>query len=296
MSTAILDKKKSARQRPIAKGIYIRCRRLNGLYEIFKYIADLFVNMFQLVKSMRIPECLLVLLLGFIGFKYASIPQNMLVLVTLFFVVAATMLQNDWRDRVHDLKKGKKFAFKNPRLFIFWVIFSWIICLSLIGTLYLQHPSSARLLLTMAFIGFIYSETRTIPLLSVSLVTLSVASSTLIPLTFGADFSTISPLFFATGLIMFGRETLHDVADLKADKEYKKTLPIVFGSKFARILSTISLIVGCIFAIIISPISLIGTAFILLGLIQVIKDVNLTQVRKFIDIGLIALIIGLAFK
>jgi len=247
--------------------------------------------MIGLIKALRLPECLLVVALGIISFKYASIPFNILVLITLFFVIASTMLQNDWRDRFHDIAKSKTFAHEEPALFLRLLILFWVICCGLIMILFIQHPSTASLLLVMALVGAFYSEARRVPLLSVIIVSLTSASPLLLPLTFGASFATITNLFIATVLILFGRETLHDIADMAADKGYKQTVPVIMGDKFARIVLTIALIIGCGFVVAVSPFALIGVAFIVLGLMNVTKDALVIQVRKRIDIGLVLLVV-----
>ena len=251
--------------------------------------------MIGLIKSIRLPECLLIVALGIIGFRHSGVPIDILSLVTLFFWIAVTMLQNDWRDRFHDIGKGKSFASNNPRLYISWLIIFWIICCTLIVILFFQHPSSAVLLFCMTLVGAFYSEARRVPLLSVALVTITSASPTLLPLTFGAYDATVLILFTTTALILFGRETLHDIADMAVDKGYKKTTPIVLGDRFARIASTISLIIGCVLAITITPLTLIGSVFIFWGLTYIKKDVLVIKVRNRVDIGLLLLALILLF-
>ncbi len=249
--------------------------------------------MINIIKGLRLPECILVVILGLIGFKFASIHPNIQTLVALFFVIAVTMLQNDWRDRVHDINKRKTFAHEKPVIFLSWLILFWIVCGIQIIMLSYNFPATSFLLLGMAFVGLIYSEARHIHLLSVFLVTFTVASSELIPVTFGAKLSTVLGLLITTSLIIFGRETLHDIADTDVDKGYKKTLPLYIGNKSTRIISLIALIIGCCFAVIISPISLIGSVFILWGLTKVMKDESLKWVRNRIDFGLIILSLSL---
>ena len=94
--------------------------------------------MIDVIKSIRLPECLLVVALGFIGFKYARISFDGLTLIALFFIIAVTMLQNDWRDRLHDIDKGKTFAHKKPILFLCWLIFFWVTCCTLIVVLFYE--------------------------------------------------------------------------------------------------------------------------------------------------------------
>ena len=129
--------------------------------------------MVELINAVRLKDCLMVVGIGFIGFKYSGVQPEFLVLTTLFFICAVTMLQNGWRDRVHDVGKGKRFALENPKIFLFWLILFWIICLGLILVLFFIHPKTAGLFLLIALVGAIYSETRRVPLLPVTLVFLT---------------------------------------------------------------------------------------------------------------------------
>ena len=236
--------------------------------------------MIGLLQSIRLPECILIVILGIIGFKHSGISVHALILTTLFFVIAVTMLQNDWRDRSHDIGKGKSFASSNPKLYISWLLLFWVICCALITTLLFQQLATGLLLLGMALIGALYSEARRVPLLSVTLVTVTSASPILIPLTLGAHIDTVLIPFVTTALIIFGRETLHDIADTSVDTGYKKTTPIILGDTFARIASAASLIIGCILAIEITPLTLIGSVFIVWGLLYIKKDTLVIKVRR----------------
>lgn len=251
--------------------------------------------MFDLIKSMRIPDCLRVVAVSCISFQYTGISYSFSILLTLFLVITVTMLQNDWRDRIHDRGKNKKIASEKPRQYVSWLIAWWIVCILSIAYAFIENFASGTLLAVMAAIGALYSETRTIPLLPVTIVTLTVAGSTLFPATFGIPFIEIAPLFLAVALIMFGRETLHDIADKEVDIDYKKTIPIVFGDKLARIVSTIGLIVGCVILSVLSFYTLIGSAIIVWALLGVYKETKLVGVRKKIDFGFLVLIVILLF-
>ncbi len=245
--------------------------------------------MLGIIKPMRIPECLLVVVLGYLGFKHANVPPNLIVLASLFFVIVATMLQNDWRDRFHDVGKGKTFALEWPRLFLFSLVLSWVVCAILISTLLARGSMAAIMLLAMAVVGALYSETRQLPLLPVTLVTITVASVTLVPIGLGAPFADLAALFSTVFFIMFGRETLHDIADVKVDIGYKKTVPIVLGDRPARILASTSLLIGCVLAVYMLPLTLVGSICIVIGLIWVMKDVRVVWVRRWVDAGILLL-------
>ena len=249
--------------------------------------------MSEIIKSLRVRDCLLVVVVGYIGFKFAHVIPNKLTLLALFFVITSTMLQNDWRDRIHDLGKGKKFAFEKPKKFLYILVFCWLVTIGLIIKLFLNNELVALLLLGMAIIGALYSETRKIPLLPVILVSITVALPLLLSFTFGGHFSSIKDLFVLTVLIMFGRETLHDIADAPVDNGYKQTAPIFIGDKFARVSASIALIIGFIIAIKISYYTFFGFVFVLWGLTNIFSDSRVINVRKRVDIGLMLLALSL---
>ena len=248
--------------------------------------------MTKILKAIRLPECLLVLSIGFLSFKQVGTNANIQALVTLFFIVATTMLQNDWRDRIHDLKKDKAFATKNSALFLFFLTIFWLTAIYLTFNTILHDKVTGSILLFMLIVGALYSEARYVPFLSVTLVTITVASATLLPLGEGVIFYNLLPLASVVALVMFGRETLHDIADMKADIGYKKTLPIILGQYASRILSVISIVLGCIIALTISWYSIVGSLCIMYGLLKVLKDSSLKIVRQFVDIGMFLLAIG----
>lgn len=250
--------------------------------------------LFDLLKSIRISHCFLVVLLGFIGYKYSGIDPNSLILLTLFSIIAVTMVQNDWEDRVHDLKKGKRFAYENSQVYFMWLILAWIFCMLMMIIVFRINFITFLFFTIFVVLAFFYSRARKVPFLSLILVTISVPSSLLIPLTFGSSFSSISLVFAATFFIMFGRETLHDVADTNADIGYKKTLSVLKGETLPRILSTITLFIGCLFSIIFLPSSLFGASFILWGITRIEEDKDLIWVRRRVDIGILLTVLILA--
>lgn len=246
-----------------------------------------------LVEAIRLPECAFVVFLGYISFRHVSIPVDMQILVALAFITGATMLQNGWRDRRHDLVKGKDLALKRPIPYLILLVIFWILSVGAITMVSVEESVAALMLAGIAFVGVLYSEVRRIPLLSITLVTLTVGSATLIPVALGADFGELSLLFFATTLLMFGRENLHDIADQKADIDYKKTIPLVLGDTLARIASAIALVFGSVVAYFITPFSVVGSAFIFFGLTKIKSDPVVTVVRKWSDIGLVLLAVSL---
>jgi 4-hydroxybenzoate polyprenyltransferase len=241
----------------------------------------------NIFTALRLPECSLVVFLSFLSFKISNTPISFLLLISLFFITASTMLQNGWRDRQHDIKKGKTIHKEKPSFFILWLFIFWLTSSLLsVSVFYSQHLTGC-ILFAMIAVGLLYSEARHIPFLSIFLVTITVASVTLLPMGFSATGRELLPLFLVVIFLMFGRENLHDIADMTADTSYKKTIPIIFGDYTARIISVITLIIGSIIALVINPVSIFGSVFILLGILQIPKEQNLIKVRQKIDTGLV---------
>ena len=247
------------------------------------------------ISVLRIPECILVTVLVFISFKYSETPANNLIFLTMFLIVATTMLQNGWRDRFHDKAKGKNLFKKNPTLYVTLLTIFWLLCVFLASLLYTTSLLVCFIFIAMICVGLLYSEARRIPLLSISLVTITVASATLLPLGFGVYIKNILPLFLLSAFLMFGRENLHDIADEEFDKNYKKTIPVIFGDTFARICSSLALLLASCIGLFISLTLLPGVILIVTSLFWIQKDKKLKVVRNLVDVGFVLLAIGLMF-
>jgi 4-hydroxybenzoate polyprenyltransferase len=249
----------------------------------------------NLLLSIRLPECLLVLCIGVLSFSITNTPLHTPSLVALFFITASTMLQNGWRDRYHDIKKGKTVSKEIPYFFVLWLCFFWVLSLLLVLAVYSVSKDTGIFMGLMIVIGLVYSEVRSIPLASISLVVLTVSSVTLLPFTFGASFLSTLPLFLTVFLLMLGRENLHDIADVKVDTGYKKSIPIIFGEQTARNISLYALLLGSLSAVLLTSFAVLGFFFVVYGCSLIKEDTALIRTRCYVDIGLVLLALSLFF-
>lgn len=176
-----------------------------------------------IIDSLRLSMTILAALLVHAGFAISHQPTNWWLVIVVFWITGMTMLQNDYFDRAHDLKKGKNFVFNNHvavrnTLGIVWSV------LILISIVFLfQSFGQGLILLFCIFVGIFYSFSRKVLLLPALLVSITSSSPTLF-----AFVSTKSPdcilLFLSVFLVILGREIIKDVEDESIDAGYKKTI------------------------------------------------------------------------
>jgi 4-hydroxybenzoate polyprenyltransferase len=227
------------------------------------------------------------------AFRVASLPLPLSALVPVFCIFTATRLQNDWRDRNHDLKKGKRFASGHPGLFLGLVFSSWALCGLLIVIAALQNRMLALLLLLMVLEGLIYSETRRVPWLPISISVLLSASPAFFPATLTSDVNRMLPLFAVAALFIFGREMLKDLEDSAIDAGYKWTIPVAYGERTAKWLAIGSIVAACAVAATISPWTLGGSIVAVMGLFLFSRDSPLSTTMNWLDIGAALVVVTL---
>ncbi len=191
------------------------------------------------IAALRLPVCIMGVVFSILGFKLAGIEQFWAVPVAIFFIGISTMLQNDWRDRFHDIRKGKFFAFQHERMFYRVLSVSWMITGTLVLHVFAEGVMMGIVLMTASFCGFLYSELRLVPLAPIVLVSLMSGIPILLPVAAGMGNMRIWTLFFATLLIVFGRELTKDIEDMGIDRGYKWTIPLALGGEIAMPLSVL---------------------------------------------------------
>lgn len=166
---------------------------------------------------------ILAALLVHAGFTISHQPTNWLLVALVFCITGMTMLQNDYFDRDHDLKKGKDFVFNNHiavrnALCIIWSL------LILISILFLfQSFGQGLILLFCIFVGIFYSFSRKVLFLPALLVGITSSSPTLFAFVITKSVDCIL-LFLSVFLVILGREIIKDVEDESIDEGYKKTI------------------------------------------------------------------------
>lgn len=244
------------------------------------------------MQAMRLSMACLGVGLAAAAFRITALPLSAWALAAVFSICCAARLQNDWRDRYHDLKKQKTFACDHPLRQVLLVIFAWSVCCGLVGQIAVHNRATAILLAAMIMAGLLYSETRRIPWIPICLSALASASPAFLPSTFAPGSGrTLLPLFAAAALLIFGREILKDLEDQQVDGGYKWTIPLAFGAKSASWLAVASVAVGCAVIATVSHLTFAGIAAVAVGIVVFCRNHSPTVTMKWLDAGA-ALVLG----
>ena len=219
------------------------------------------------------------------AFRLAKLPIPLSILAPVFFIFCAARLQNDWRDRYQDRKRGKTFASSHQRLFLLCLLSCWAVCCSLIVIVALHNVLSGLLLAAMALAGLLYSETREIPWLPISISAIASASPAFLPSTLEPNAERMLPLFAAAALLIFGREILKDLEDKRFDGDYKWTIPLAYGDQAAKRLAIASIAGACVAVATISPLAIGGVLVAGIGLTLFYRDTSPAATMNWLDMG-----------
>ncbi|MDP7034964.1 MAG: UbiA family prenyltransferase [Planctomycetota bacterium] len=153
-------------------------------------------------------------------------------------LISSIMVWNDYVDRVHDAKKGRTLASRDPRAFLLYVVLVWGLTLSGIGSVFVANRDAGWILIFLAVIGCLYGWFRTVPFLSGISVALSFAGLVLLASAFAPEVERdrVGLLFVCVMAMAYGRENLADLEDVGIDQGYKATLPVMLGEGKARTL------------------------------------------------------------
>lgn len=228
------------------------------------------------------------------AFRLAKLEPPVIALAAVFCIACAARLQNDWRDRFHDRKKGKTLASAHPWAFVLGVLASWSVCCLLVAVIAVQSATLALVLAALALAGMIYSETRAVPWLPISLSAAASAAPALLPSALQGGTVQMLPLFGAAALLVFGREILKDIEDEGVDGGYKWTIPLAYGNRTAKWLVVASVAGGCAVAAIISPLAIAGVALAVTGIVLVWRNAAPAATMRWLDAGAALVIIALA--
>lgn len=249
------------------------------------------------LKALRLPICILAGLLAIIGFRLSNFPISWMAVIAVVFISCSIMLQNDWRDRYHDILKGKILASSRPRAFLSFLLIFWIISLILIIIVAMDNIYISGGLVVMVFIGLVYSELRRVPMAS----NISVAIMFSVPVLSAAlgniDNQRMWLFFLSAALMLFGREVSKDIDDATIDNDYKWTIPLAIGKKKAKSITALTTLSGYIIVSAIFPLILCGAPFLIISTVSLFSQNNLRVSRVYMDIGIaIAMIIIIVLK
>lgn len=241
------------------------------------------------IKSLRLSVCIFAGILSVVSFKICNIDTGKFWLcgVAVVVIACATMVHNDWRDRFHDVKKGKCLAVKNPKKYLAFDVAMWIIAVGLSIVVTTQNFRLSLLLWLATLSGLLYSETRRIPMVPIFLVSVTSASATLFPVSvFG---SSLKPwlFFFAILMTIFGREIIKDLQDVNVDSGYKWTLPLKLGVGYSKILASVSIVAGLLIMATLSLKVILALPFTLFATYLLISKSRYQGSKRLADAGMV---------
>lgn len=165
-------------------------------------------------------------------------PLVLMEALVLMLITSFGMAWNNFQDRQMDLKKGRSFAYNNPGKSLALTLVLLVISVTVLPQFTGKNFNLACTI--MAVILFWYSYISRIILVDNLIV--AAFSAWLIIVTTDNIFQ-LSSIQISLTLIIFllilGREILKDVEDVKIDRGYRNSIPIMFGK--ANAINIISL-------------------------------------------------------
>jgi 4-hydroxybenzoate polyprenyltransferase len=175
------------------------------------------------IESLRLSVTIFAGLLVHVGFKIAHSPTDWVLVIEVFFIASFAMIQNDYVDRTHDLKKGKRLAYDNPKLFRIILISGWFLITITALTLLIEY---CLFLMPGIIVSMLYSYSRKVPYLQTSCVAFASATPLIMPLNHGIPWPIPVQnlfIFISVLLAIFGREIIKDIEDAEIDVGWKFT-------------------------------------------------------------------------
>ena len=245
------------------------------------------------IKSMRLSVCILASFLAITGYTLVGTGTSWVAVAAVFFIASATMLQNDWRDRFHDIRKGKVLAYQHAGKFLALLSVFWLVSGGLIALAAVHDTSVGVALAILAVAGVVYSETRMIPFVPIVLVSLASASPAALPLAAGTSSEKLWLLFLSATLVVFAREITKDLDDKQIDGGYKWTIPLAFGEQRSRILAAVIIVAGLVAAAKVSLAILPAASLAVIASVTLVRGVKPSTSRKYLDAGMALVILTL---
>jgi len=247
------------------------------------------------LKSLRLPITLLAGFLTVISFKLVhNIDKALLPTIVVIVIACATMVQNDWRDRINDRKKGKMLALDKPNHFFLWTASLWFIAITLVVSGCINNPQFGVLPILAILVGLAYSEARHIPLLSLLLTALTSAGPALFPTFLGFNSPLLIWLFIVAVVLILSREIVKDIDDVMIDRGYKKTFPTLVGVFKARIIASLLIVVSGLIGWTIFHLW-VELPFCLVAILYLVTYGNAETTKRWLDLGILTALVQLFF-
>ena len=244
------------------------------------------------VEPLRLSVCILAGCLAVTGFILARRQVAWDVVAAVVAIAIAAMLQNDWRDRFHDVRKGRPLAFNHQRVFLAMLAVSWVASVGLIALAGANAWHLAIALSAMAIASAVYTETRKLPVVPTALVALTSAAPAILPVADGASPDKVGLMFLSTALIVFAREVMKDLDDQGLDGCYKWTMSLAIGERRARVLAASAVFAGVIAAASVSPLVWPGAFVVAMAAIALLRGTHSLTVRNGLDVGMALVVVG----
>ena len=244
------------------------------------------------LEPLRLSVCILAGCLAVTGFILARKHIAWDVVAAVVVIAISAMLQNDWRDRFHDVRKGRPLAFNHQRVFFAMLAVSWVASVGLIALAGAHAWHLAIALAAMAIASAVYTETRKLPVVPTALVALTSAAPAILPVADGASPDKVGLMFLSTALIVFAREVMKDLDDQGVDSGYKWTIPLAIGEHRARVLAAGAVFAGVIAAASVSLLVLPGAFVVAIAAIALLRGTHSLTVRNCLDAGMALVVLG----
>jgi 4-hydroxybenzoate polyprenyltransferase len=178
------------------------------------------------VKSARPLSCFVSSSLTVIGFRNSNCDVDWFAVLTVWFICAFAMFQNNYVDRYLDVGKGRLLASRYPKKFRNVTLVIAVTCLVLCLILFLRNTEYGCLALGMLILSFVYSDVQRNPWLKNFIVSVTVASTVLFPVIKGSGTGKQWLLFVAVACFISCREHVKDIEDIAVDEGHKITLAL----------------------------------------------------------------------
>lgn len=203
------------------------------LRNVFPSFFGFWLHKKELLLATRPLVSLYVFLLTILSFAfYGTVPWSLALSTALCLAVICSSIQlfNDYRDRKHDVRKGKFFALQNSRLLLdFWFLVNSAAAVSIM-VVSSMSTGVAIFCAVIWVLGIAYSFLQKVFIVQNFIVALCASLPSLCGHVFycGHDVGYRSGIIFVILLaIVFVREVIKDIQDRNIDRGWKNTLPVV---------------------------------------------------------------------
>ncbi len=245
------------------------------------------------ILAMRLHISVLAGLLAVASQKICKQEVDVRIAIFVATAATATMVHNDWRDRFHDLHKGKGFAFLHGSSFLFFAVILWVLAVGQAIFLWETKTFFGILSIAIMTLGMIYSETRKLPAVPGFIVAIASASPSLYSLSESYVILPIAIFSFVTA-IGFCREIICDIKDKDYDIYYKWTIPSVFGERRSRLFTgmviSLSAVAAFISAEFLYPINKCGLLLLLASALTLVTNGNRLAAKILIDLSAVIIL------